>query len=217
MSNPLNYNISKEETNFEKFALDVLRSNPDFSMRLKEQMEYIKKSHGNLTNAAAAYSTKYQNEVDEGTKKMQKLISEGAKLGLDVEEVLEQNRFMPTVKTPILNMLYFLIKEHPDADKINFNRLAEDLNKRTDIATAENNVKYGGEYHSDKDKYGTEKSPEMDEFIYGNLTHDMFKKVKKLKALSRSSNKAEAFSAYSKCMELCKEYGLEFDKIPCNV
>ena len=42
-------------------------------------------------------------------------------------------------------------------------------------------------------------------------------KIKKLKALSRSSNESEAFQAYRKALELCKEYNLEFDRIPCYV
>ena len=45
----------------------------------------------------------------------------------------------------------------------------------------------------------------------------MFDKIKKLKALAQSNNKNEAFLAYSKAIELCKEYGLNYDKIPCYV
>ena len=58
---------------------------------------------------------------------------------------------------------------------------------------------------------------EMETYIYGNLTVADFKKVKKLKALSKSTNENEAFLAYRKCIELCKKYGLEFDKIPCEI
>lgn len=60
-------------------------------------------------------------------------------------------------------------------------------------------------------------TPEMVEYLYGEITLDMFNKIKKLKALSKSPNEKEAFQAYRKAIELCKEYNLEFDKIPCYV
>ena len=49
------------------------------------------------------------------------------------------------------------------------------------------------------------------------IMKDLLEKIKKLKALSQSPNEKEAFLAYRKCLELCKKYDLEFDKIPCNV
>jgi hypothetical protein len=171
----------------------------------------------NIVDAANSFSKKYKTEIALGTKKMQKLLEEGKNKGLTDEQVISQAGFMPTVRTPILNMLYFLAREHPDADKIDYNRMFTDVGRDTQEAINENNKKYGGEYYDDKESYGSENSPTMDSFIYGNMTNDMFNKIKKLKALSRSPQKAEAFAAYSKCMELCKEYGLEFDKIPCNV
>jgi hypothetical protein len=200
------------------YALTVFKNNPDFAERLKEQVASIKKSHKSLTDAANNYSGKYVDEVTEGTKKLQLLLEEGKKKGFSEEEILEkQSIFYPTVRTPILNMLYFLMREHPDANKINFNRLAEDINKDPSILLEQQNKKYGSLQYESETKDGSETAPSMDEFIYGNLTHDMFKKIKKLKALSRSSNQQEAFSAYTKCLELCKEYGLDFDKIPCVV
>jgi hypothetical protein len=57
----------------------------------------------------------------------------------------------------------------------------------------------------------------MVEYLYGNITLDMFNKIKKLKALSKSPIDAEAFAAYRKALELCKEYNLDFDRIPCYV
>jgi hypothetical protein len=41
-----------------------------------------------------------------------------------------------------------------------------------------------------------------------------FQKLKKLKALAKSDNEEEAFLAFRKCMELCKKFNLEFDKLP---
>jgi len=57
----------------------------------------------------------------------------------------------------------------------------------------------------------------MDTFIYGNMTHETFKKIKKLKALSRSDNENEAFLAYRMCLQLCERHGLDIDRIPCNI
>jgi len=197
------------------YALSVFEKNPDFAFRLKEQVAEIKKSHKNLSDAATNYTVKYNEEVKEGTKKMQLLIAEGKKHGFTEQEILEtQTNFCPTVRTPILNMLYFLLREHPDANNINFNRLVEDLDKNPELLLNEQNTKYGSWQHDEATEKTAEHAPAMDEFIYGNLTFDQFNKIKKLKALSRSSNKAEAFAAYTKCMELCKETGLDFDKIP---
>jgi hypothetical protein len=192
----------------------VFEKNPDFAFRLKQQVSEIKKSHKSLTEAANSYTGKYQEEVNVGTKKMQLLISEGKKHGFTEEEVLaHQQNFCPTVKTPILNMLYFLLREHPDANNITFNRLVEDLNKNPELLLNEQNNKFGSWQHGESAEKTAESAPEMDEFIYGNLTFDQFNKIKKLKALSRSANKAEAFAAYTKCIEMCKKYNIEFDKV----
>jgi hypothetical protein len=90
--------------------------------------------------------------------------------------------------------------------------------ENVDVGWEENRQKYNKQYGHLVDDYEENSDvPEMDELVYGNCTHDMFKKVKKLKALSRSSNENEAFIAYRMCMELCEKYGLDMDKIPCNI
>jgi len=48
----------------------------------------------------------------------------------------------------------------------------------------------------------------------GKVTQEQFQKLKKLKRLSRSPNEHEAFSAYTKCMQLCEAFEVDFDKIP---
>lgn len=57
-------------------------------------------------------------------------------------------------------------------------------------------------------------TPELFEYLYGNITMATFSKLKKLKRLSKSPNENEAFRAYRKCLELCEQYNVEFDKIP---
>lgn len=196
------------------YALSVFEKNPDFAIRLKEQVAEIKKSHKNLSEAATNYTVKYNEEVKEGTRKMQLLIAEGKKHGFTEQEILEtQTNFCPTVRTPILNMLYFLLREHPDANNINFNRLVEDLDKNPELLLNEQNTKYGSWQHDEATEKTAEHAPAMDEFIYGEMTHSTYQTIKKLKRLSQSPNKAEAFAAYSKCLAMCKKYNLEFDKV----
>lgn len=196
------------------YVLSVFEKNPDFAIRLQAQVAEIKKTYKNLSEAAANYTVKYDAEVKEGTKKMQLLLTEGKRRGFTEEEILAaQQNFCPTVRTPILNMLFFLLKEHPDANNINFNRLFEDINKNPELLLNEHNNKYGSLQHDAASEKTAEQAPEMDEFIYGNLSHDMFNKIKKLKRLSQSPNQAEAFAAYRKCLEMCKKYNLEFDKV----
>lgn len=196
------------------YALSVFEKNPDFAIRLQAQVAEIKKTHKNLSEAAANYTVKYDAEVKEGTKKMQLLLTEGKCRGFTEEEILAaQQNFCPTVRTPILNMLFFLLKEHPDANNINFNRLFEDINKNPDLLLSEQNNKYGSLQHDAASEKTAEQAPEMDEFIYGEMTHATYQTIKKLKRLSQSPNQAEAFAAYRKCLEMCKKYNLEFDKV----
>lgn len=198
----------------ENYALSVLQSNPDLAARLQEQIIQIKKTKGGLNEAAKNYTTKYQEEVNEGTKKMQLLLENGKRRGFTEEEILAaQSSFCPTVRTPILNMLFFLIREHPDANNINFNRLAEDINQNPEILLEQHNKKYGSWQHDPSIEKTAEKAPEMDEFIYGEMSHAEYQTIKKLKRLSQSSNPNEAFVAYRKCLEMCKKYNLEFDKV----
>lgn len=196
------------------YALSVFEKNPDFAIRLQQQVAEIKKTHKSLSEAASNYTVKYDAEVKEGTKKMQLLLTEGKRRGFTEEEILAaQQNFCPTVRTPILNMLFFLLKEHPDANNINFNRLFEDINKNPEALLNEQNNKYGSWQHDAATEKTAEQAPEMDEFIYGEMTHATYQTIKKLKRLSQSPNQAEAFAAYRKCLEMCKKYNLEFDKV----
>jgi hypothetical protein len=75
------------------------------------------------------------------------------------------------------------------------------------------NQKYGGLQHESDTENTSEKAPSMDEFIYGKMSHAEYQTIKKLKRLSQSDNQNEAFMAYRKCIEMCKKYNLEFDKV----
>ena len=200
--------------NQQQNALTILRDNSDLAYRLRKQIEEIKKTKGGLTSAAKTFSTKYQSEINEGTKKMQLLLENGKKHGFAEEEIMAaQTSFCPTVRTPILNMLFFLFREHPDAANINFNRIVEDVNKDSQLLLEQQNQKYGGLQHESDIENTSEKAPSMDEFIYGEMSHAEYQTIKKLKRLSQSDNQNEAFVAYRKCIEMCKKYNLEFDKV----
>jgi len=206
----------------------ILREDPDFAGALTKKKEAVKKDKQNLVAAAKTYTQKYEKEIQEGTKLRQRLLTEGEKSGMTEDEVLgTYGKFLPSIQTPILNWLFFTFRE--DATESTSKMKLEELTKyyiekfgyEEFIKKLEEGSTYVREvYAEDLEDILTKETnepEEMDHFIYGNLTQDTFKKIKKLKALSQSSNEKEAFLAYRKCLELCKKYNLEFDKIPCNV
>jgi hypothetical protein len=196
--------------------LKLFNGNEDeFIARMERQAKEIKKDKTNILKAADSYYTKYKTEIDEGTEKKKLLIAEGVKKGLSPEDTLKNMAvFIPSKQTPILNMLHYLLNENEEAnDNIQFLREGQYQNIDFNILKQELNNKFGNLNLDDIEQ----DIPEILEYVYKNVTSEIFKKVKKLKALSRSSNKEEAFAAYTKCMELCTKYKLDFDKIPCNV
>lgn len=207
------------ETNTET-AISLIHNNPTLIQalidRLAVKTKEIRHTTKNLRDVAGVYNDKYTEEVEEGTKKLALLLENGRKLGKTDTEIIENGlKFYPTVRTPILNMLYFLFKEHPDADKIDMLRLTEDIGVDHDQLRERLNKKFGEDKHSESDEHVADRAPEMTEFLYGNLTNETFIKIKKLKALSKDmSNENEASLAYITCMKLCKKHSLEFEKIP---
>ena len=184
----------------------IIGADPDFGRRISKKVEEIKHDKKNLLHAADDYGQKYRDDILEGTEKRNRMLTEGAQRGLSEEEVISQyGRFVPTVYTPILNLLYFLLRESADEDEDKY-RQRDKLNEQ-----------FGHLREEDIENTVLKNTPDLEEFLYGNVTFDMFDKIKKLKALAQSSNKNEAFMAYSKAIELCKEYGLNYDKIPCYV
>ena len=77
-----------------------------------KKKEAVKKDKQNLISAAKQYTQKYETEILEGTKKRQKLLSEGKDKGLTEDEVLSSyGQFLPSVQTPILNFLFFAFRD----------------------------------------------------------------------------------------------------------
>jgi hypothetical protein len=186
--------------------MTIIRDDPDFGRRIAKKVQEIKQDKQNLLDVADQYGQRYQEEILKGTELRAKLLTEGSSRGLSEEEVMSQyGRFVPTVYTPILNLLYFLLRESEVQD--------QDLYRQRDKL----NEQFGHLQEEDVKSTVLKDPPEMVEFLYGNITLDMFNKIKKLKALSKSPNEKEAFRAYRKAQELCKQYNLDFDRIPCYV
>ena len=213
----------------EEFSLlKILRNDPDFSEALKKKIENVKEDKNHLLTAANQYNEKYHDEIVEGTKLYQKLLSEGESKGLTEEQVFKgSSKFLPTVKTPILNYLFFIMRDEPPTKTIQ--ELLEEYIKKfgyekseiTDLylkGIAENVDELDIEEHATEfeDEVSDENTKEVDEqdkFIYGNLDHTIYKKIKKLKRLIKSPNQNESALAYVKCRELCDKYNLDFRKI----
>lgn len=185
------------------FSLAILQQDPDFAALFEKKKVLVKQDKDNLLSAAKNYTSQFSREIEEGTKKRQFLLEEGKEKGLTEAEIFKNNSlFIPTTQTPILNFLYYISKE------------TEEIDRELNILREQYNKEYG---HLQEDyvenKQVIREAPEMTTFIYGNMTHDTFKKIKKLKSLSQSPNENEASAAFIKCRELCKKYGLEYDKI----
>lgn len=183
------------------FSLEKLRDDPDFMGLFRQKANEIRETKANLLSAAQEYQVKYKEEIREGTKKRQLLLEEGAKKGLKEEEVFHNySIFIPNDRTPILNYLFFMLREK-DYSPADSKRICEEYERE-----------HG---HIVEDIGETAKTlPNMVSFVYCNIGDETFATIKKLKTLSRSPNEKEGYAAYRKCLEMCEKYNLEFDKIP---
>lgn len=197
------------------FTLDKLKDDPDFAKLFAKKAIEVKKHKDDLVCAAKTYEGKYKQEIDEGTKKRHLMLEDGKSRGLKEDDIFKDNQiFIPTHQTPILNYLYFLLREEKDhSAAIKVLRAAEDLDTELSVLKEQFEKKYGQETHND---HKTQDIPNVVSFIYGHIGDDTMATLKKLKTMANSDNEKEAFVAYRKCTELCKKYGLEFDKIPVN-
>jgi len=214
------------EVNYSLMA--ILREDPDFAGALSKKKEQVKQDKQNLVSAAKTHTQKYEKEILEGTKLRQKLLTEGEASGKTEEQVLSTyGKFLPSVQTPIMNWLFFTFRDEQSevTGKMQLEELTKHYIEKFGYNGFIERLEAGSEYT--KEVYAdslediltdeTEDPVEMETFIYGEMTNSTFQKIKKLKALSQSSNEKEAFLAYRKCLEFCKKYNLEFDKVPCNV
>ena len=197
------------------FSLEKLRDDPDFAKMFAKKAVEVKKNKDDLVSAAKSYEGKYKCEIEEGTKKRQLMLAEGESRGLKEHEIFKDNQiFIPTQQTPILNYLYFLLREEKDMDaSIKVLRAAEDLDKELSVLKEEFDRKYSHEIHAHETN---EAVPNMVSYIYGNIGDDTMATLKKLKTMAMSDNEKEAFVAFRKGRELAQKYKLDWDKIAYN-
>ncbi len=92
--------------------VSLMRDDPGFGRRISKKVEEIKADKKNLSDIARTYESKYKQEILEGTELRNRLLTEGTKQGLSEEQILGSlGRFVPCVRTPILNLLYFMLRE----------------------------------------------------------------------------------------------------------
>ena len=206
-----------------KFSLEKLRDDPDFIKLFEKKATDIKKNKHDLVEAARTYQTKYSSEIEAGTKKRQLLLAEGRANGigeglpseLAEAKIFENNSiFIPTQNTPILNYLFFLLRETKFEDvDMKVLRNFGDTNKDIQLLREEYETKYGAQTHPEHEN----KLPEVVSFIYAGIDDgDTFSMIKKLKTISESGDDQEAAAAFKKGRELCKKFKLEWAKIPVN-
>jgi hypothetical protein len=103
--------------------MSIMRDDPDFGQRLSKKTEEIKADKRNILEAADTYGKQYQEEILKGTELRAKLLTEGASRGKSEEEIMASyGRFVPTVYTPIMNMLYFMLRESEPQDSLKYRR-----------------------------------------------------------------------------------------------
>jgi len=204
-------------------SLRVLMStDADLTDRLEKGTKEIEQFKGSISEAAENYNRKYNEEIEAGTRKKQLLLEEGEKQGLKPDEAvaaLGDGKFIPTVYTPILNFLYFMLRDEHRPDWV---KIQKDLYKQHGHAMpAESEEEmervFGQAIHQEETYQNVNEPIGMETYIYGKCTHDIFQKIKKLKAMSRGGSEHEAFAAYRAALKLCEQYNLEFDKIPCDI
>jgi hypothetical protein len=198
------------------FSLDKLKEDPSFAQLFAKKAVEVKKNKEDLVSAAKSYDGKYKREIEEGTKKRAVLLEEGRSRGLNEEETFKDSQlFIPTDKTPILNYLYFLMREEKDNEVVlSVLREANDLDKELSVLKEEYDRKYGQEIHNDHKT--SDNVPNMLSYLYGNIGDNTMETLKKLKTLAMSDNEKEAFVAFRKGREMAQKYGLDWDKIPYN-
>lgn len=197
------------ETNF----LESIFESPSEKERIIKKIAEVKQNKASLLTKANEYQQKYADEIEKGTLQRALLLEDGKRKGLTEAEIFKGNEiFIPTKETPILNFLYFMLRDNGEyGNGVTILRENKDLDRDFKELEVEYNQKYGQEVHS---KVSDDNLKDSKEFLYGNVGMEEFATLKKLKRLSKSDNENEAFLAYSKAIKLCKELGLDFDKIP---
>ena len=187
-----------------------------FSEKLEQAKKEILGFKSGILNPAKEYNEKHKKEISENTEKIKLLLQEGAKLGKNKEQVLQENVlnkrdengrpvFIPTEDTPVLNFLHYIMNEYESKDDEYKERNQEkDLWDKT----------YAKEWLDKDEDYGVSKLEDITKSMFNGIDLETFNKLKKLKKLSTSDNENEASSSYKKCKDLCDKYNINYDQLP---
>ena len=176
--------------------VSLMGRDPDLAERLKQVTKEVRKTKSTLLNTAKSYEEKYRDEVLDGTRKKAKLLAEGETHGLTEEEVMTSyGQFLPTIQTPILNFLFFMFREESNNDQRQLENLVkqyiQEYGYENVVKALQDGADIGLEERTtleDVLSKDVNTPVDMTDYIYGSMTHDMFVKIKKLKALSKSPN-----------------------------
>ena len=204
-----------DNMNNEMSLVKLMRDDEDFIKRMETKKVNVKQDKVRLDAAANEYGKKYEKIVEQGTIEKQLLLEDGRKHGLTEDQVFgKMSKYIPAKDTPILNMIYFLLNEYKnEASAVQFLREQKDQGKDYELLRESMNADYG--HLTEKD--AEQALPDLLEYVYNNVTLDIFNTIKKLKALSTSNNEVEASRAFLKGRKLCQSYNLDWDRIPCNL
>lgn len=147
--------------------VSIMQSDPEFGKRISKKVEEIKQDKKNLLEIANTYENKYKQEVLEGTELRNRLLTEGTQKGLSEDQIMSSyGRFVPCLRTPLLNLLYFMLRESEGDEyfgKHHYNRrdqMNESLikNGKTSIEDTYNNPNFSEMSESEAERI-------LDEFI----------------------------------------------------
>ena len=95
--------------------MSIMNNSPEFGRRISKKVEEIKHDKESILGIANTYESKYKQEILEGTELRNRLLTEGTQKGLTEEQIMgSYGRFVPCLRTPILNLLYFMLRESED-------------------------------------------------------------------------------------------------------
>jgi len=223
---PLYEESESKYTRRDYSLVSIISNNPNLLKVLTKKVEEVKKDKQNIIDAAEKFYEQNREEIMEGTKKKQLLLTDGARRGLEEKDVMKDyGKFIPTVHTPILNLLYFILRESKE-DMVRVQKFCHELNRQSghmDIKLSDiddvsllmdnYNKQYGHLADNESLSDNIKSIPEMEKYLFENCTYEVFCKIKKLKKMMQSPYEDEANAAYKKCRELCDKCKLDFDKI----
>ena len=202
----------------------ILTKDADLRARLQQAKEELERNTKNVAKVTEEVNSHYTHEIEEGTKKKQLLLEQGTYLRGEADDGDPLKSFCPSRETPHLNALFFMMRDQTIDTELKALRAPEDISKNVDDLRQEFELEFGTAF--DAYEASQVSSPDFvkssfknatkgfESFLYEGGNYDAFVKLKKLKALTRSANTAEAELAKAKCLELCEKYNLDYDRIP---